>query len=89
MQNPEYARILAEENLELTDTQTKFVERIDELTEVDDIDEYLTIDQLEAQLLELESNTKKIYLDMARRLLANANERKLIEAKKANSGRKG
>ena len=29
MQNPEYARILAEENLELTDTQTKFVERID------------------------------------------------------------
>jgi hypothetical protein len=89
MQNPEYARILAEENLELTDTQTKFVERIDELTEVDDIDEYLTIDQLEAQLLELESNTKKIYLDMARRLLANADERKLIEAKKANLGRKG
>jgi len=89
MLNPETAKILAEQSREITEAMTKFVERIDELTEVDEPSEYLSVDQLEAQLLDLESSTKRIYLDTVRRLLANAKKRKQIEAEKENPWKQG
>ena len=89
MKNPDFERILAECSQEATDELTSFVETIDSLTEVDDVNQYLTVDQLEKELEMLNSKTKKIYSEAVSRLLANANEKKLIELKKANSKKEG
>ena len=89
MKNPDFERILAECSQEATDELTSFVETIDSLTEVDDVNQYLTVDQLEKEWEMLNSKTKKIYSGAVSRLLANANEKKLIELKKANSKKEG
>ena len=89
MKNPDFERILAECSQETTDELTSFVETIDSLTEVDDVDQYLTIDRLEKEWEILNAKTKKIYSDAITRLLANANEKKLIELKKANFKKEG
>ena len=89
MKNPDFERILMECSQETTDEITSFVETIDSLTEVDDIEQYLTIDRLEKEWEILNAKTKKIYSDAVSRLLANANEKKLIESKKANSKKEG
>ena len=89
MKNPDFERILAECSQEATDELTSFVETIDSLTEVDDVNQYLTVDQLEKEWERLNSKTKKIYSEAVSRLLANANEKKLIELKKANSKKEG
>lgn len=89
MKNPNFERILAEGSQETTDELASFVETIDALTEVDNADQYLTIDRLEKEWEILNAKTKKIYSDAVARLLANANEKKLIELKKANSGKEG
>lgn len=89
MKNPDFERILAECSQEATDELTSFVETIDSLTEVDDVNQYLTVDQLEKEWEMLNSKTKKIYSEAVSRLLANANEKKLIELKKANSKKEG
>ena len=73
MKNPDFERILAECSQEATDELTSFVETIDSLTEVDDVNQYLTVDQLEKEWEMLNSKTKKIYSEADSRLLANAN----------------
>ena len=89
MQNPEFEKVLVEKQEMVTETMTKFLESLDEATETEEIDNYLTMDDLESMWSDLESKTKGIYSDFVRAALSKANEKRLIESKKENSQRKG
>ena len=89
MQNPEFEKILVEKQEIVTEIMTKFLESLDEATETEETDNYLTMDDLESMWSDLESKTKEIYSDFVRTALSKANEKRLIESKKENSQRKG
>ena len=50
---------------------------------------FLTIDELENMMTELDAKTRKIYLDMISDSLSGINERDLIASKKENSRGRG
>lgn len=89
MQNPEFEKVLVEKQEMVTEAMTKFLESLDGATETEEIDNYLTMDDLESMWSALESKTKEIYSDFVRTALSKANEKRLIESKKENSQRKG
>jgi hypothetical protein len=89
VQNPEFEKVLVEKQEMVIETMTKFLESLDEATETEEIDNYLTMDDLESMWSDLESKTKEIYSDFVRTALSKANEKRLIESKKENSQRKG
>ena len=49
-----------------------------------DAHDFLTIDQLETMFAELDSKTRKIYLDMVSDSLSSIDEAEVIKSKKAN-----
>ena len=72
---------------DIKETVDKFLEEFSEKTA--DASKFLTMDQLEDMFSELDSKTRKTYLNMLSDSLSNINEKDLIKSKKASSPKEG
>ena len=67
---------------DIRDAINHFLDSLDAKTR--DSNDFLTMDQLEILFSELDSKTRKIYLDMVSDSLSNINEKDIIRSKKEN-----
>ena len=67
---------------DIRDAINHFLDKLEAKTK--DTDDFLTMDQLENMFSELDSKTRKIYLDMIADSLSSINEKDIIRSKKEN-----
>ena len=56
---------------------------------IKDVNEFITMDEIETLFAKLDSETRKIYLNLVSSMLNGINERELIQSKKANLPKRG
>lgn len=57
--------------------------------DISDLSTFPSISQIETSLLNLDNETRKIYLDMISDCLSNIDEKEVISSKKPNSDKRG
>lgn len=72
---------------DLRDSVNKFLDQFDEKT--NSTSDFLTMDKLEDLFRELDSETRKIYLNMVSDSISSIDEKELIQLKKENSPKRG
>ncbi len=72
---------------DIRDSVNKFLDQFDKKTA--DASDFLTMDTLEDLLKELDSETRKTYLNMVSDAISSIDEKELIKSKKENSPKRG
>lgn len=85
MSNPEFEKAVEEAKQKLTDMIDNYLEELERKT--GSLDDFPTIDQIEATWGNLNSETSRLYAEITEKAISHINERRLIESKKGSTPR--